>query len=65
MIDQTIPNRDTSLDAFAAELALAAYSVALHTRAHGTWLDLELSIWRTLADKLTTRSKQGQLAADW
>jgi short-subunit dehydrogenase len=34
-----------------AELALAAYLVALRAQTRGTWLDLELDLWRALADK--------------
>jgi hypothetical protein len=45
-------DRDTLLENFAAELALTAYRVALRTRAQGTWLDLELDLWRELADTI-------------
>jgi hypothetical protein len=45
-------NGDTLIETCAAELALAAYRVALRTRAQGTWLDLELDLWRALADTL-------------
>jgi hypothetical protein len=47
---ETSVNRNTPLDSFAAELALAAYRVALQTRTRGTWLDLELDLWRALVD---------------
>jgi hypothetical protein len=47
-------NRDTLLETLAAELTLAAYRVALRTRTEGTWLDLELDLWRTLADTART-----------
>jgi hypothetical protein len=47
-------NRDALLETLAAELTLAAYRVALRTRAKGTWLDLELDLWRTLADTART-----------
>ena len=47
-------NRDALLETLAAELALAAYRVALRTRTAGTWLDLELDLWRTLADTART-----------
>ena len=40
--------RDALLDTFAAELTRAAYHVALRHGA-GTWLDLELDLWQTLA----------------
>jgi hypothetical protein len=47
-------NRDALLETLAAELTLAAYRVALRTRAAGTWLDLELDLWRALADTART-----------
>jgi hypothetical protein len=42
-------DRDALLETFAAELTLAAYCVALRARTQGTWLDLELGLWRVLA----------------
>ena len=53
-------NRDALLETLAAELTLAAYRVALRTRTEGTWLDLELDLWRTLAD--TARTWEQELA---
>ncbi len=50
----TLVNRDALLETLAAELTLAAYRVALRTRTAGTWLDLELDLWRTLADAART-----------
>jgi hypothetical protein len=50
--------RDTLLETFAAELALAAYRVALRTRAEGTWLDLEIDLWRALADATRTWERE-------
>jgi hypothetical protein len=47
-------DRDARLEAFAAELTIAAYRVALRTRTQGTWLDLELDLWRALADTVKT-----------
>jgi hypothetical protein len=50
-------NRDALLEAFAAfaaELTVAAYRVALRTSKQGTWLDLELDLWRALADTAKT-----------
>ena len=38
------------LDNLAGELTLAAYHVALQHAAAGTWLDLELDLWRALSD---------------
>jgi hypothetical protein len=43
-------SRDALLEALAGELTLAAYRVALRARTAGTWLDLELDLWRTLVD---------------
>ena len=43
-------DRDALLDTFAAELTRAAYHVALRHAAAGRWLDLELDLWRALAD---------------
>ena len=51
-------NRDAQLETFAAELTLAAYRVALRTRTQGTWLDLELDLWRALADTVKTWGKE-------
>jgi hypothetical protein len=53
--DNEIPvHRDAPLETVAAELTLAAYRVALWARSRGTWLDLELDLWRALADTLKT-----------
>jgi hypothetical protein len=41
---------DALLDNFAAELTRAAYHVALRHGVTGTWLDLQLDLWRALAD---------------
>ena len=51
-------DRDALLETFAAELAVAAYRVALRTRTQGTWLDLELDIWRALADTVKTWGRE-------
>jgi hypothetical protein len=41
---------DTLLETFAAELTNAAYPVALLHRMGGSWVDLELDLWRVLAE---------------
>jgi hypothetical protein len=51
-------DRDALLEKFAAELTLVAYRVALRTRTRGTWLDLELDLWRALADKVQTWERE-------
>jgi hypothetical protein len=53
---RTAVNPNALLETCAAELALAAYRVALRTRAQGNWLDLELELWRVLTDTLNGRS---------
>jgi hypothetical protein len=51
---KTAVNQDVVLATFAAELTHAAYRVALQSRPQGTWLDLELDLWRALADTVKT-----------
>src|SRR6516165_9422217 len=55
-MDKTVQeaNKAVVLEALAAEVTLAAYRVALQTRTQGTWLDLELDLWRTLGDTVKT-----------
>ena len=55
---RTPVNRDALLETFAVELTLAAYRVALRTKAQGTWLDLELDLWRALADTVKTWGRE-------
>jgi hypothetical protein len=56
---KTPVNRDSLLEAFAAELTHTAYRVALRTGMQGTWLDLELGLWRALADTVKTWNGNG------
>ena len=51
-------DQDTPLESFAAELALSAYRIALRTRLGGTWLDLELDLWRALSDTVETWGRE-------
>jgi hypothetical protein len=46
---------DLTLEAFAAELTAAAYSVALRHGVVDDWLDLELDLWRVLNDAVRNR----------
>jgi hypothetical protein len=46
---KTPADRDALLESFTAELTAAAYRVALRSKTRGTWLDLELDLWRALA----------------
>jgi hypothetical protein len=51
-------NRDTRLENLAAELTLAAYGVALRHGTAGTWVDLELDLWKALADTVKARGRE-------
>jgi hypothetical protein len=55
---KTRVDRDVPLESLAAELTLAAYRVALQTRTGGTWLDLELDLWRAMADTTKTWERE-------
>ncbi len=41
-------NTDHTLEAFAAELTTAAYSVALRHGVADDWLNLELDLWHVM-----------------
>jgi hypothetical protein len=56
-------HRDALLETFAADLTLAAYRVALQARPEGTWLDLELALWKALAEKVKTWGQENGLGA--
>ena len=58
MNGETPVDRDGWLEALVAELTLAAYRVALQSRTQGTWLDLELDLWRALAEKVKTWAQE-------
>ena len=51
-------DRDAPLESLAAELTLAAYRVTLRTRTGGTWLDLQLDLWRAMADTVETWGRE-------
>jgi hypothetical protein len=50
-------DRDSFLDTVAAELTLAAYGVVLHSGVPANWVDLELGLWRVLADRVRARAQ--------
>jgi hypothetical protein len=64
-------DRDALLDNFAAELTRAAYGVALRHGTAGTWLDLELDLWRALADTVkqwgreSPPGSEAAIVCDW
>src|SRR5262249_28718696 len=51
-------NADRSLEDFAAELTVAAYSIALRNRAGETWLELQLELWQVLTETVKKRSRE-------
>jgi hypothetical protein len=55
---RTRVNRDALLDTLVAELAFAAYCAALRTNTQGTWLDLELNLWKALADAVEKSGRE-------
>jgi hypothetical protein len=61
---QTSVNRDALLETFTAELTRTAYRVALRGRTQGTWLDLELDLWKALADTVKTWGPDLPVAVD-
>jgi hypothetical protein len=44
----TVADQDTLLDTVAAELTSAAYLAALGHGIQGSWIELELDLWRAL-----------------
>jgi hypothetical protein len=55
---KTPVDRDALLESLAAHLTVAAYRVALRSRTGDTWLDLELELWRALADTVKTWGRE-------
>jgi hypothetical protein len=43
-------NRETQLENFAAELTSAVYPIALRQGMKGLWIEVELGLWRALAE---------------
>jgi hypothetical protein len=55
MISENTARLDTArvLTSFAADLADAAYHVVLRQGFEGSWIDLQLDVWRVLASSVT------------
>jgi hypothetical protein len=50
------------LDELTAELTRTVYQVALRHQTGGTWLDLELDLWRAVSDAVKmARSRERSL----
>jgi hypothetical protein len=61
--DERIPgDGDAFLATFAAELTNAAYPIALRHGLGGSWVDLELDLWRVLAE--TVKKWGAEIAPD-
>jgi len=50
--------RPMALDNLAAELTVAAYRVALRHCVQDSWIDLEVELWRAVADRLERWEQQ-------
>ena len=48
-IERSALEWDRALERLAAEVATTAYAIALRHGAGGSWLDLELGLWKALA----------------
>jgi carbon storage regulator len=53
-----------SSDEFTAELTDAAYQIALRRGLVGSWLDLELGLWKTLAETVKTSEREWRGTAE-
>jgi hypothetical protein len=50
--------RDASLDCLAAKLTEAAFPVALRYGVQGSWLDLELELWKTMSETVNQAARR-------
>jgi hypothetical protein len=55
-------DRDTMLENFAAELTCAAYPIALRHGMAGSWIKVELGLWRALAETVKKWAGEKPLA---
>jgi hypothetical protein len=56
-------HRETVLENFAAELTSAAYLIALRHGLAGSWILVELGLWRALAETVNKWARQKPSAA--
>jgi hypothetical protein len=53
-LDNSIAHdRDTRLESLVAKLTEAAYPIALRHGVRGSWVDLELELWKALGETLS------------
>jgi hypothetical protein len=55
----TARNRDTVLENFAAELTGAVYPIALRHGMRDLWIQVELGLWRSLAETVKKWTREG------
>jgi hypothetical protein len=60
---RTAWDRDIRLENFAAELTSAVYPLVLRRGLKGSWLKVELSLWRALAEIVKKWTRQRPAAA--
>jgi hypothetical protein len=53
--EATVADQNTQLENFAAELTEVAYPIALRHGLGASWLDLELDLWKALAEMVKKR----------
>jgi hypothetical protein len=57
------PERDARLENLVAKLTDAAYPVALRHGVRGSWVDLELDLWKALGETLHQWKRQSPPAS--
>ena len=58
-ISDTVRDRDVRLENFAAELTSAVYPLALRHGMRGSWITLQLGLWRALAETVKKWARDG------
>jgi hypothetical protein len=53
-----VRDRDSRFENFAAELTVAAYPLALRHGIRGSWIKMELGLWRALAQTVKKWSRE-------
>jgi hypothetical protein len=53
------PDRDARLENFAAELTRAAYPLVLRNGRKDSWLQMELGLWKALAEQVKKWARTG------
>jgi hypothetical protein len=56
--DSAAGDRGIPLDTLAAEFTTVAHAVALRHGVGGKWLDLQLDLWRSLAETVRLRGRE-------